>query len=408
MSSKMTIIEGNSNDKDNVRAYMVKGEPGTDGVSPTITPSRSGEQTTLTIVDAEGTKQAVLNDGFSPTVETSKTDGVTTVEITDINGTRTTEIVDGIDLTGGVPTAGVIGFDGEAADIPDGYEVIGNIDEKLVHVGATAPTDGERVWFSKSKNLLKIVANTQTTNGITFTQNSDGSISAVGTATADAKFQSTSVQKIKPNTNYFLSGCPAGGSLSTHRLILRLRSDETTGVATLSDLGDGLNVSASQTSNVNYILGEIWVYSGQTVNFTFYPMLKEGSTATAYEPYIENPSINVDEEELHFDNYSTNEQVIGKWIDGKPLYRKVLDIGAMPNNAQGGTQHGISNINIIVNARIMMTNGSNFIPAPSGYPGNTSLDSYVYADKNYIYIRTGTDRSTYNGYGILEYTKTTD
>lgn len=132
MSSKMTIIEGNSNDKDNVRAYMVKGEPGDDGVSPTITPSKSGSQTTLTIVDGEGTKQAVIDDGFSPTVTTSKTDGVTTVTITDLNGTRTAEIVDGIDLTGGVPTDGVIGFDGVAADIPDGYEVVGDTDEKLV------------------------------------------------------------------------------------------------------------------------------------------------------------------------------------------------------------------------------------------------------------------------------------
>lgn len=123
MSSKMTIIEGNSNDKDNVRAYMVKGEPGDDGVSPTITASRSGSTTTLNIVDGEGTKQAVINDGVSPIVEVSKEDGITDITITDFNGTHTAEIVDGIDMTGGVPTDGVIGFDGVAADIPDGYEV---------------------------------------------------------------------------------------------------------------------------------------------------------------------------------------------------------------------------------------------------------------------------------------------
>lgn len=86
--SKMTIIEGNSNDKDNVRGYMVKGEP-----------------------------------GVSPTVGVSKEDGVTTLTIEDAEGTHTATIADGDDLVGGVPTDGIIGFDGEAADIPDGYEI---------------------------------------------------------------------------------------------------------------------------------------------------------------------------------------------------------------------------------------------------------------------------------------------
>lgn len=40
-----------------------KGDPGDDGVSPIITASKSGTVTTLTIVDAEGTKTATINDG---------------------------------------------------------------------------------------------------------------------------------------------------------------------------------------------------------------------------------------------------------------------------------------------------------------------------------------------------------
>lgn len=90
--AKMTILEGNSNDKDNVKAYMVKGEP-----------------------------------GVSPTIDVSKEDGVTTLTIEDAEGTHTATIADGDDLVGGVPTDGVIGFDGEATDIPDGYEVLDDI-----------------------------------------------------------------------------------------------------------------------------------------------------------------------------------------------------------------------------------------------------------------------------------------
>ena len=95
--AKITIIDGNDEielstaPKENIKAYMVKGEPGTDGVSPTITASRSGKVTTLTITDKNGTTQADINDGVDPTVTTSKVDRTTTMTITDINGTRTTE-----------------------------------------------------------------------------------------------------------------------------------------------------------------------------------------------------------------------------------------------------------------------------------------------------------------------------
>lgn len=92
--SRLTIVEGNSNDKDNVRAIMVKGEPGDDGISPTATVSKTEGVATLTVTDAQGTTTTTIRDGY-----------------------------DGRDATGGVPTSGVIGFEGEIADMPDGYEV---------------------------------------------------------------------------------------------------------------------------------------------------------------------------------------------------------------------------------------------------------------------------------------------
>ena len=41
----------------------LKGEPGNDGISPTITESRSGKVTTVTVTDATGTHSFVINDG---------------------------------------------------------------------------------------------------------------------------------------------------------------------------------------------------------------------------------------------------------------------------------------------------------------------------------------------------------
>ena len=46
------------------------------------------------------------------------------------------------------------------------------------------------------------------------------------------------------------------------------------------------------------------------------------------------------------DNYSTNEQVIGTWINGKPLYRKV----AVIDNPYHGMTFSIDNIDEPINA----------------------------------------------------------
>ena len=53
--SKITIIEGNSNDKDNEKILFLKGEKGADGVSPSASISKEGNVATITVVDAEGT-----------------------------------------------------------------------------------------------------------------------------------------------------------------------------------------------------------------------------------------------------------------------------------------------------------------------------------------------------------------
>lgn len=117
--STITIIQGNNNDKDNTRAYMVKGES---GVSPTVSVERTTGGAIVTTTDYTGEHTAQVNDGVSPTVETSKTAGVTTITITDYEGEHTATINDG--QTYEVPAGAVIGFDG--ATVPAGYEEVDN------------------------------------------------------------------------------------------------------------------------------------------------------------------------------------------------------------------------------------------------------------------------------------------
>ncbi len=124
------------------------------------------------------------------------------------------------------------------------------------------------------------------------------------------------------------------------------------------------------------------------------------------------PTINVDGEDIYVkgqnDFYSTQEQVIGTWINGKPLYRKVISTGALPNNSSKGIQHNISNIGIVKEVSGYVTDGSafRFINSPSANSSIGPIEGF--ADTTYIYLRDSANLSTFSGYAIIEYTKTTD
>lgn len=107
-------------------------------------------------------------------------------------------------------------------------------------------------------------------------------------------------------------------------------------------------------------------------------------------------------------HYSTDEQVIGTWIDGSTLYRKVIDCGNLPNNNTKTVTHGISNLNYITN-----WNGTCYSTVNAGYSRPMPLSDptatntiRVDVGGGYVNIKTGSDWSTYKGYVTLEYTKT--
>lgn len=68
---------------------------------------------------------------------------------------------------------------------------------------------------SGAKNLLKISGTSQTVSGVTFTVNSDGSISASGTATSDAVFNLTTNLNLQSGSYVFSPVFPNGSSGTT-------------------------------------------------------------------------------------------------------------------------------------------------------------------------------------------------
>lgn len=115
-------------------------------------------------------------------------------------------------------------------------------------------------------------------------------------------------------------------------------------------------------------------------------------------------------------NYSTTEQKIGKWIDGKDLYEIVIS----PNSATTGSNVNIdvSSLNIDTVAQLEGYFKRNVSGTKYWIPvGNWELTNY------YSWVRIDSENTTLNGnlkyfihqnysvdkvFFILQYTKTTD
>jgi hypothetical protein len=106
--------------------------------------------------------------------------------------------------------------------------------------------------------------------------------------------------------------------------------------------------------------------------------------------------------------YSSEEQVIGTWINGKPLYRKTVDCGKGPNAGRKDVPAGISNPDLIVNVYGFSVDMGTCTPVNNARPDNTSAANGAYFESGNIVIRTGVDRSPATFYITVEYTKTTD
>ena len=109
------------------------------------------------------------------------------------------------------------------------------------------------------------------------------------------------------------------------------------------------------------------------------------------------------------ENYSTSETIIGTWIDGKPIYRKVVDAGQMPNNTNPKyIPTGISGtINVVKLYGIAKTNENFTITLPEALSGYMIRLSFRGSDNN-LQIQAQTDRSAYtSSYVVIEYTKVT-
>lgn len=125
------------------------------------------------------------------------------------------------------------------------------------------------------KNLLNFSKWTsKEVNGVRWTNNGDGTVTANGTATDNSDFYVIKDYSTKYTGDYTISGCPSGGSATTYYVLQDIGNK--------SDFGNGVTKSFNNES----FAVRLRIMKGYTANgILFKPMIELGITKTDFEQY---------------------------------------------------------------------------------------------------------------------------
>lgn len=288
-------------------------------------------------------------------------------------------------------TGNPIYFDDGAKDIPV-KELIVNLEPKQSGTGNPSPSnvrpitgyDGVTVKRT-GKNLLPLTPKTVTTNGVTATINSNGTISFTGTATADSFVVLQENISLSSGT-YCLKEFTAqevSDYAGTRAQIISFRPDVYLSIAWNSTVG----YTAGTLENRDSYLFRLRVKSGVNYNgVTITPMLTIGNEApTEFEPFVDSdeysitfPSsvgtvyggtLNVTTGLLTIDRYNL-------WLDPTKIPDNYIHFDVLTDNARVG--------NLILTSHFGLTSAYNAKYSSEGTFRNGALSNWsVERNKGY-------------------------
>lgn len=285
-----------------------------------------------------------------------------------------------------LPIGTIVDFDGDV--IPDGYE------EATEASDVVNSLEGNEIYRAPSVKAVNEVLNGEKSMGSIIVEDvtcknlfNKNSVlkgyelqSSDGSATTNSDWFVSDYIEIEPNKDYYLSG---GRTIGTTNAFYDSEKNYLGHISALSG-------KITSLDNAKFVR-----FNGRLNELDSNIQLEKGPAATNYVEHKEFSNKQI---------YSTSEQVIGTWL-GKPLYRKVIDFGSLPNATYKEVAHNISNFNAIVNVYgSAIRSDKTSIPLP--YASSNYVELYINATK--VTITTTSDRSLFNGYVTLEYTKTTD
>lgn len=112
-------------------------------------------------------------------------------------------------------------------------------------------------------------------------------------------------------------------------------------------------------------------------------------------------------------DYSTSEKIVGTWIDGKPIYQKTIDCGALPSGTYKDVPSGITNVKRVISfegySYASGDNRSRPVQIASGDTAAAGVEISYVGDTNSIRLNSNTPWGSwgYNEtYVTIKYTKT--
>ena len=292
-------------------------------------------------------------------------------------------------------------FVGKEEEAPDTAKIIiededfeegSTLSKAEVYVGAEEPTTGEKVWFRKGKNLF------DENNIYNILYNNE-------TIAENSAWGMSDFIKVSSNTKYTMSST--------------LSSGQTTGQIQINEFDESKNYITSTFSNVTLLefttnVTTKYLRIGYRVDRQENIMLEQGNY-TSYERYIE-PQIFVRNSNGVYEEfikkseevYSTEEQRIGTWIDGKPLYRIIKEYDVSAKETQSNDISSIPYDTIFINFgksfnRWVANSSSSIIWNTSD---NDKGNVWINYEKKLNILNSSNAARHY--WITLEYTKTTD
>ena len=167
-----------------------------------------------------------------------------------------------------------------------------------------------------------------------------------------------------------------------------------------------INAGTTQEENIDLYAPE--GFSGSWNDLTDKPDLFSGS----YNDLTDRPTLNGNTitGNMFTDVYNGNEQRVGTWIDGKPLYQKTVTFTVVGDGAYKRYDHGISNIDMIFidQSASFVYYGDSTYPL-IGYGGIVqSSQMAVLVFSGGIDYRAGVECNGATCYATFKYTKSTD
>ena len=307
--------------------------------------------------------------------------------------------------------------DDVALGITGGLKVDGEKITDGVIVSVSEPSTKEKVWLQHSKNIFNAYD-----GKITYIARNSNESYAINGSNKLTITNSNSwgritlrISGLNSSTQYTMSANVTNPSNHNAGLHTEYNGNHVRSMSSNSSFKSNITFTTDSNGIIEVSLFTNWSSTvlSETVIYDNI-QLEIGTSATSYETYVEPKTYIRNDNGIYEEyipaneTYSKSEIRIGTWINNKPLYRKVVDFGALPNAASKNVAHNISNLGIVTRLSGMATNGTYHFPMPLVATDALTSQIQLYINGANITIRTGSNRSSFNGYVIIEYTKTSD